>query len=68
MTTKSEAATFHRDYQTPGVNVKNTIFGDLGQFSAKKWQFVLKINVTTNYLHKIAAFWVKIAFFSAKLC
>jgi hypothetical protein len=40
-----------------------TIFGDFGQFSAKKLAFFSKTNVMIKNLHNLALFWVKNANF-----
>jgi hypothetical protein len=38
----------------PGFDVMITIFGDFGQFAAKKLAFFSKTNVMINILHNLA--------------
>jgi hypothetical protein len=54
------------EWNVPGVDVMITIFCDFLQFSAKKLAFFSKTNVMIKFLHVLALFRVKNAYFLAE--
>jgi hypothetical protein len=50
-----------------GSMLWSQFFCDFRQFSAKKWRFLAKINVTIKLLHNLALFWIRSANLFANL-